>query len=70
MNKNTNIDGILVQLPLPSQIDTTVILEAISPNKDVDGFHLENVGRLVTGHSLFKPCTPAGIIKLLDKYDV
>ena len=70
LNNNNEVNGILVQLPLPNHISSNKILEAINPQKDVDGFHLENVGRLVTGNSLFKPCTPAGIIKLLDKYDV
>ena len=70
LNNDEKVNGILVQLPLPNHIASNKILEAINPRKDVDGFHLENVGRLVTGHSLFKPCTPAGIIKLLDKYDV
>ncbi len=70
LNNDEKVNGILVQLPLPNHIASKKILEAINPQKDVDGFHLENVGRLVTGHSLFKPCTPAGIIKLLDKYDV
>jgi len=57
-------------LPLPSHISSKKILVAINPQKDVDGFHLENVGRLVTGNALFKPCTPAGIIKLLDEYKI
>ena len=70
LNNDEKVNGILVQLPLPNHIASNKILEAINPQKDVDGFHLENVGRLVTGNSLFKPCTPAGIIKLLDKYDV
>jgi methylenetetrahydrofolate dehydrogenase (NADP+)/methenyltetrahydrofolate cyclohydrolase len=59
-----------VQLPLPSHISSHKILEAINPNKDVDGFHLENIGRLVTGNAAFKPCTPEGIIQLLDYYKV
>jgi methylenetetrahydrofolate dehydrogenase (NADP+)/methenyltetrahydrofolate cyclohydrolase len=70
LNIDDRVNGILVQLPLPDQISSNKILEAINPKKDVDGFHLENVGRLVTGNSTFKPCTPAGIIQLLDYYEV
>jgi methylenetetrahydrofolate dehydrogenase (NADP+)/methenyltetrahydrofolate cyclohydrolase len=70
LNKDERINGILVQLPLPSHISSHKILEAINPNKDVDGFHLENIGRLVTGNAIFKPCTPEGIIQLLDYYKV
>ncbi|MBT6601065.1 MAG: bifunctional methylenetetrahydrofolate dehydrogenase/methenyltetrahydrofolate cyclohydrolase FolD [Nitrospina sp.] len=70
LNKDEKINGILVQLPLPSHISSHKILEAINPNKDVDGFHLENIGRLVTGNAIFKPCTPEGIIQLLDYYKV
>ena len=70
LNNNEHINGILVQLPLPKHISSHKILEAIKPEKDVDGFHLKNVGRLVTGNAEFKPCTPAGIIELLDYYKV
>ena len=70
LNIDDRVNGILVQLPLPDQISSNKILEAISPKKDVDGFHLENVGRLVTGNATFKPCTPEGIIQLLDHYEV
>ena len=70
MNQNQNIDGILVQLPLPKQIDTTVVLEAISPSKDVDGFHPYNVGRVVAGLDGFIPATPYGVMKLLTEYDI
>jgi methylenetetrahydrofolate dehydrogenase (NADP+)/methenyltetrahydrofolate cyclohydrolase len=70
MNKNPNIDGILVQLPLPKQIDTTVVLEAIDPSKDVDGFHPYNVGRVVAGLDGFVPATPYGVMKLLEEYDI
>ena len=70
LNIDDRVNGILVQLPLPDQISSNKILEAINPKKDVDGFHLENVGRLVTGNATFKPCTPAGIIQLLDYYEV
>jgi len=70
LNNNDRVNGILVQLPLPDHISLNKILEAIDPKKDVDGFHLENVGKLVTGNATFKPCTPAGIIQLLDHYEV
>ncbi len=70
MNKNTNIDGILVQLPLPKHIDTTAILEAIDPAKDVDGFHPYNVGRVVAGLDGFIPATPYGVMKLLEEYNI
>lgn len=66
LNRDPRIDGILVQLPLPEHIDESKILEAISPQKDVDGFHPYNVGRLVTGKPLFQPCTPFGIMKMLE----
>ncbi len=70
MNLNPNIDGILIQLPLPEQIDTTKLLELVSPNKDVDGFHPFNVGRLTTGLDGFVPCTPLGVMKLLEAYKI
>lgn len=70
MNQNPNIDGILVQLPLPSHIDTTVILEAIDPKKDVDGFHPFNVGRVRAGLDGFIPATPYGVMELLKEYDI
>ncbi len=70
MNNNPNIDGILIQLPLPSQIDTTKLLELVAPNKDVDGFHPYNVGRLTTGLDGFVPCTPLGVMKLLEEYNI
>lgn len=66
LNGNPSIDGILVQLPLPKHIDESKVLEAISPHKDVDGFHPYNVGRLVTGKPLFQPCTPYGVMKMLE----
>lgn len=66
LNARDDVDGILTQLPLPSQIDETAIIEAIDPAKDVDGFHPVNVGRLALGRPVFVPCTPAGIIELLD----
>ena len=70
MNQNPNIDGILIQLPLPSHIDTTKILEVVSPSKDVDGFHPYNVGRLATGLDGFVPCTPLGVMELLNEYNI
>ncbi len=70
MNQNQNIDGILIQLPLPPQIDTTKILELVNPAKDVDGFHPYNVGRLVTDLDGFVPCTPLGVMQLLNEYSI
>ncbi|MBI3037687.1 bifunctional methylenetetrahydrofolate dehydrogenase/methenyltetrahydrofolate cyclohydrolase FolD [bacterium] len=66
LNEDKLVNGILVQLPLPKHIRTERVLEAISPEKDVDGFHPMNVGKLVTGGETFFPCTPFGIIKLLE----
>lgn len=65
LNDDPKIHGILVQLPLPKQIDETRVLELIKPSKDVDGFHPYNVGKLVIGEETLKPCTPAGIQELL-----
>ncbi len=70
MNDNPNIDGILIQLPLPPQIDTTKLLELVAPHKDVDGFHPYNVGRLSTGLDGFVPCTPLGVMELLAEYEI
>lgn len=70
LNADDSIDGILVQLPLPKHINTNKILEKIDPNKDVDGFHAINVGKLSSGLDGFVPCTPLGIIKLLDNYGI
>lgn len=70
MNDNPNIDGILVQVPLPKHIDETTILETIAPHKDVDGFHPFNVGRLNAGLEGFVPCTPLGVMKMLEKYNI
>jgi methylenetetrahydrofolate dehydrogenase (NADP+)/methenyltetrahydrofolate cyclohydrolase len=70
MNENPRIDGILVQLPLPKHIDTDMILEVIDPKKDVDGFHAYNVGRLVTGLDSFVACTPLGVMKMFEEYDI
>ncbi len=67
LNRDERVSGILVQLPLPMQIDEDKIIMAISPKKDVDGFHPENVGRLVIGERGFVSCTPAGIIQLLKR---
>ena len=66
LNNDSRIDGILVQLPLPDHIDESKVLEAISPAKDADGFHPYNVGRLATGNPLFQPCTPYGVMKMLE----
>jgi methylenetetrahydrofolate dehydrogenase (NADP+)/methenyltetrahydrofolate cyclohydrolase len=66
LNARDDIDGILTQLPLPPRIDETAIIEAIDPAKDVDGFHPISVGRLALGRPVFVPCTPTGIIELLD----
>ena len=70
INANPRIDGILVQLPLPSHIDTEKILEIIDPKKDVDGFHPYNVGRLVTNLDSFVPCTPLGVMRMFEKYEI
>lgn len=67
LNERDDVDGILVQLPLPSEIDEERIIEAVDPQKDVDGFHPLNVGRLSLGKPAFAPCTPAGVIELLDR---
>ncbi len=67
LNKNPEVHGILVQLPLPEGLDEALVLEAVDPAKDVDGFHPTNVGRLVAGTAVLLPCTPAGIIELLDR---
>jgi len=70
MNKNPNIDGILIQLPLPNHIDTNKILQAVTASKDVDGFQPFNVGKLSLGLDTFIPCTPLGVMKLLEEYDI
>lgn len=70
LNQDRTVDGILVQLPLPKHIDSTKIIEAIHPQKDVDGFHPFNVGRLVAGMDGFIPCTPYGVMKLLEAYHI
>jgi methylenetetrahydrofolate dehydrogenase (NADP+)/methenyltetrahydrofolate cyclohydrolase len=66
LNVDSRIHGILVQLPLPPGIDSQAILQAVSPEKDVDGFHPVNVGRLVAGDPVFIPCTPKGVIQMID----
>jgi methylenetetrahydrofolate dehydrogenase (NADP+)/methenyltetrahydrofolate cyclohydrolase len=70
LNNREDIDGILVQLPLPEQIDENAVLERINPDKDVDGFHPVNVGRLSQGQSALVPCTPAGVIEILKRSDI
>ncbi len=65
LNKKPDIDGILVQLPLPDHLDSNAVIEAISPDKDVDAFHASNVGRIMLGDYRFLPCTPAGIMELI-----
>ncbi len=69
-NSDENFHGILVQLPLPKQINEDKIIETISPEKDVDGFHPVNVGKLLIGQDTFEPCTPAGIVELLKRYNI
>jgi len=70
LNRDVNVDGILVQLPLPKGMDSQKILDLIDPDKDVDGFHPVNVGKMSLGLPGFKPCTPAGVINLLKRYDL
>lgn len=70
LNANPKVDGILVQLPLPPQINSQAVLERILPDKDVDGFHPYNVGRLVVKMPLMRPCTPKGVMTLLETYGV
>ncbi|MFW5489901.1 MAG: bifunctional methylenetetrahydrofolate dehydrogenase/methenyltetrahydrofolate cyclohydrolase FolD [Desulfovibrio sp.] len=70
LNQDPQIDGILVQLPLPKGLDSQRILDMIDPDKDVDGFHPVNVGRLSQGAPCFEPCTPAGCIELLRRYNL
>jgi methylenetetrahydrofolate dehydrogenase (NADP+)/methenyltetrahydrofolate cyclohydrolase len=70
LNRRDDIDGILVQLPLPAQVDDTEILEAIDPAKDVDGFHPVNVGRIALGQIALAPCTPLGVIEILKRSGV
>ena len=70
LNKSSNVHGILVQLPLPAEITSTRVLDAIHPFKDVDAFHPENVGRISQDRARFLPCTPHGIQQLLDRYKI
>ena len=70
LNLDDSIHGILVQLPLPKHIDTNVVLAAIDPRKDVDGFHAVNVGKLVSGLEGFVPCTPLGVMEILKEYSI
>ncbi len=70
LNAAKDVHGILVQLPLPSQMDSEAVLDLISPSKDVDGFHPYNMGRLMIGNALLQPCTPYGIMRLLDSTGV
>jgi len=70
LNAREEIDGILIQLPLPKHVDTKRLLEAVSPDKDVDGFHPVNAGRLQSGQPGLAPCTPAGIIEILKRSDL
>jgi len=69
LNADPKINGILVQLPLPAHIDSHKVLEAIALEKDVDGFHVNNAGLLMTGQPLFRPCTPYGVMKMLEAID-
>ena len=70
LNKDANVDGILVQLPLPKHIDDAKVIEAIDPKKDVDGFHPANVGRLVQGLNTFIPATPYGVMLMLEHFKI
>ena len=70
LNADENVDGILVQLPLPKQINADAVISAIAPAKDVDGFHVANAGALVTGKQGFVPCTPFGVMRLIGKSGV
>jgi len=70
INNNSDVDGLIVQLPLPIHINKMKVTEAISPKKDVDGFHPENIGRMTLNSPTFLPATPAGILELLERYKV
>ena len=70
LNKRPDIDGILVQMPLPKQVDSRAVLEAVAPDKDADGFHPINVGHLVANRPGPRACTPAGVMELLRQYDI
>jgi methylenetetrahydrofolate dehydrogenase (NADP+)/methenyltetrahydrofolate cyclohydrolase len=70
LNRREDIDGILIQLPLPKHVDTKALLDAVSPDKDVDGFHPVNAGRLQAGRPALAPCTPAGVIEILKRSEI
>jgi methylenetetrahydrofolate dehydrogenase (NADP+)/methenyltetrahydrofolate cyclohydrolase len=70
LNEDKEVHGILVQLPLPKGVNESRVLDAIDPVKDVDGFHPENLGRLMVGHATVVPCTPAGVLAILDHYKI
>jgi methylenetetrahydrofolate dehydrogenase (NADP+)/methenyltetrahydrofolate cyclohydrolase len=70
LNARDDVDGILVQLPLPRHVDTKTLLDAVDPAKDVDGFHPVNSGRLLAGRATLAPCTPAGVIEILQRSDI
>ena len=70
LNRDPQVHGILVQLPLPKQVNTARVLESVSPAKDVDGFHPLNLGALLAGHPAFVPCTPAGVMRMLEREGV
>ncbi len=70
LNGREDIDGILVQLPLPRHVESSVVLSAVAPEKDIDGFHPINAGRLASGQPCLAPCTPSGLIEILKRYDI
>lgn len=70
LNSRDDIDGILIQLPLPKQVEAALVLNSVDPAKDVDGFHPVNIGRLTLNEPGLRPCTPAGIIELLDRHEI
>jgi methylenetetrahydrofolate dehydrogenase (NADP+)/methenyltetrahydrofolate cyclohydrolase len=70
LNSRDEIDGILVQLPLPRQVDSALVLDSVDPAKDVDGFHPVNTGKLMLNEPGLRPCTPAGVIEMLDRYEI
>lgn len=70
LNEDPRVDGVLVQLPLPGHLDEQAVINAIAPDKDVDCFHPFNVGRMAVGDPVFLPCTPAGVMAMLDEYEI
>jgi methylenetetrahydrofolate dehydrogenase (NADP+)/methenyltetrahydrofolate cyclohydrolase len=70
LNNRDEIDGVLIQLPLPRHVDTSLVLNSVDPAKDVDGFHPVNIGRLTLNEPGLRPCTPAGIIEMLERYRI